>query len=116
MVIELICFGLFTLLSDSAQSCYITKWHYTVVNFKQGIGFEMKFKHRTIDVSDSAVTLKSVSDSYSTHDGGRNGQLCFCCVAKEDCKQDAKGAAGFGRQSSLTQSKYLNFCNVMFPR
>lgn len=88
----------------------------TVINSKQGTGFEMKFKHKTIVFSDSAVTLKPVSDSYSTHDWGRNGQLCFCCVAEEDCDQDAKGAAGFGRQSSLMQSKYFNFCHTMFLR
>ena len=29
----------------------------TVINSKQGIGFEMKFKHKTIDVSDSFLIL-----------------------------------------------------------
>lgn len=66
-MIEVIWFALLTFLSDSTQSCYITI-DTTVINSKQGTGFEMKFKHKTIDVSDSAVTLKPVSDSYSTHD------------------------------------------------
>ena len=40
----------------------------TVFNSKKSIRFEIKSKHETIDLSDSAVTLNCVSDSYSTHD------------------------------------------------
>ena len=46
----------------------ILYYYCTVINSKQGIGFKIKLKHKTIDVSDSAVILKCVSDSYSTHD------------------------------------------------